>query len=135
MKTKAILIIALLCAFAGMANAETVSYTIWGSTEQTGNVNFQISIGDSSTPVASTSWNRPTATSASVTDSSRGITLSFGTDKTSNGMAVQDALLISGNTSTGAYFTVSHGSKYIYHVRLLGAANQLITEAWNMTKS
>ena len=85
MKHQLLNILIALCALAGTANkamAETVTYTLNGDTEQTGTVNFRMSVGDSSTPVATTTWAYATATSASVTDNDRGITLSFGTDKT-----------------------------------------------------
>ena len=130
-------LIVLLCALAGTASAETVTYTFSGNIDGNGNMNFQLFVGDSGTPVASTTWSYLTATSASITDTSRGITLSFGTDKTNQGMYYQNALVINANanSSTGAYLTLSHDSKYIYHVTIINAAGQAIDEAWNMEKS
>jgi hypothetical protein len=111
-----------------------VTYTISGNMEGL-TANFQLCVGNSSTPIATTSWDYRTGTSASVTDTSRGITLSFGTDKTSQGMGVQDFLMIKANSSTGAYLTLSHASKYIYHVTILDHEGQVLNEGWNMETS
>ena len=136
MKSKFILLSLLALLAAGQtAMAETVTYTISGTTEQNGSVNFTVtaSSGDASGS-ASTTWASATATSASVSLPGS-INLSFGTNKTSNGMAVKGFLQIEATSSSGGYITLSHASKYIYHVTLKDKDGGIIHEAWNMTKS
>ena len=114
--------------------AETVTYTIDGNTEMNSNVEFIATASGSATGTASTTWTYATGTSASVSLPG-GISLSFGTNKSSKGMAVQDVLQIEATSTNGGYITLSHDSRYIYHVTLKYSNGNTFHEAWNMTKS
>ena len=138
-----ILVTALLLAagaIAMTARAETVTYTISGNTEANypnpGDMtcNLTVTASGDVTGSSSTSWSYLTATSASLSLPG-GITLAFGTNKTSNGMAVQDRLVIEGTTSTGGYITLSHASKLVYYIELKDHNGNTIHEASNLTKS
>ena len=135
----ALLLLAAAVMTWQQALAETVTYTISGNTETNypnpGDItcNLTVTASGSATGSASTSWDYNTATSASLTLPG-GITLAFGTDKTSQGMTVQSRLIIEAITNTVGYITLSHGTKYVYHVTLK-RGNTVLHEAWNMTKS
>lgn len=116
------------------AMAETVTYTLSGDTELNGNANLDITASGSATGTYRTSWAYATATSVSVSLPGS-ISLSFGTDNTSKGMAVMDGLVIEATSDNGGYITLSHASKYIYHVTLKYSNGNTIHEEWNMTKS
>ena len=129
----AALMIAAL-ATGQQALAETVTYTLSGSTETNGNVNFVATASGSATGTASDQW--PYATTQSRSISLPGsISLSFGSDKTSSLAIGKEALLIQANASTGGYITLAHASKYIYHVTLKDPDGHVLNEAWNLTKS
>ena len=128
-----VLAAALFAAGQG-AWAETVVYTLSGDTEQTGNVNFSATASGDATGTVNTSWAFTTATSISVSLPGS-ITFSFGTDKTGKGLASTGPLMIEGTTDTGGYITLSHTSKLIYHVALLGSNGAVIHENWNDSNS
>ena len=115
------------------AMAETVTYTITGDTDGQGNVELVVTASGSATGSANTSWKFSEATSASVSLTG-GITLSFGSDKTSS-LSVKDWLAISADGNTGGYITLSHASKYIYHITLKNDKEIIILDAWNMATS
>jgi uncharacterized repeat protein (TIGR02543 family) len=126
-------LLTIAALFAGrQAFAETVTYTISGNTDGQGNVELIVTASGSVTGTASTTWAYSTATSASVSLPG-GITLSFGSDHTGS-MAVQSGILqIQANSNTGGYITLSHSTKYIYHVTLTTNTGNI--EAWNKSTS
>lgn len=127
------LAVALIAAGYTTAQAETVTYTISGNTEQTGNVNLTVTASGSVSGSVSDMWAYASTQSRSITLPGS-ISLSFGSDKTSS-MAVQGYLQIEATGSTGGYITLSHASKYVYHITLKNNSGNVIHEAWNLTKS
>ena len=120
-------------AAAQTAMAETVTYTISGHRELTTSY-LTVTASGSATGTTNDSWDI-TSTSERTITLSGGISFKIGTDKTTS-MAVDDNILkIQANGSTGGYITLSHASKYIYHVTLKDNNGTVIHEAWNMTKS
>ncbi len=95
-KAFATIIIFVGLAFGQQALAETVTYAISGSSypnpSNPSNLTCQLDISASgnATGSVSTTWDYNTATSESLTLPG-GITLAFGTDKTSQGMATRNA--------------------------------------------
>ena len=143
MKAKAFVMAFALLLVAGAmamtARAETVTYTISGNTEQNypnpGDMtcNLTVTASGDVTGSSSTSWSYLTATIATLSLPG-GITLAFGTNKT-EGMAVQDRLVIEGTGDNGGYITLSHESKLVYHIELKDHNGNTIHEASNLTKS
>ncbi len=127
----AALMIAAL-ATGQQAMAETVTYTISGSTEQTGNVNFKATASGSATGTVTGSWDYTSTQSYSISLPGS-INLSFGTDKTSS-LIVQGGLRIQATATDGGYITLS-ASKYIYHITLKNDRGTVFHEAWNLEKS
>ena len=127
------LAVALIAAGYTTAQAETVTYTISGNTEQNGNVNFTVTASGSVSGSVSDMWAYASTQSSSITLPGS-ISLSFGSDKPSS-MAVQGYLQIEATGSTGGYITLSHASKYVYHITLKNNSGNVIHEAWNLTKS
>ena len=115
--------------------AETVTYTITGDTDGQGNVELKVTASGSANGMVSTTWSYASAQSISI-NLEGGITLSFGSDKTSS-LSVKDWLAISADGNTGGYITLSHASKYIYHITLKNDKenNNIIHQAWNTEKS
>ena len=133
----AALMIAAL-ATGQQALAETVTYTISGTTEKISNdnyrINFTATASGSATGTASDMWEYATTQSRSNISLPGGIKLSFGSDKTSS-LAANDGLIIQATATNGGYITLSHASKYIYHITLRGRNGTLVNEAWNLEKS
>ena len=127
------LAVALIAAGYTTAQAETVTYTISGNTEQNGNVNFTVTASGSVSGSVSDMWAYASTQSRSITLPGS-ISLSFGSDKPSS-MAVKGYLQIEATGSTGGYITLSHASKYIYHITLKNNSGDVIHEAWNLAKS
>ena len=115
--------------------AEAVTYGISGTTEQNGNVELTITASGDVTGTAIKSWNFTSTQSISGMSLPGDINLSFGSDKTNSLVIKSTALSIEATGSTGGYITLSHASKYIYHVTLKDRSGNVIHEAWNMTKS
>ena len=125
-------LLALLTA-GQTALAETVTYTISGHKELTTSY-LTVTASGSVTGTANDSWDI-TSTSARTVTLPGCITFNFGSDKTTS-MAVESGTLrIQASGSTGGYITLSHDSKYIYHVTLKDDSNNVFHEAWNMEKS
>lgn len=139
MKQRHYFIIAVVCALAGTARAETVTYTLSGNTEKNypnpGDITCYLTVSASGDEMGtvSTSWNAVTTTSVSISLPG-GITLCFGTDKSSMGMAAQSSLMIEGATSNGGEITLSHPPKYIYHVTLMNGSS-IVHEGFGQTTS
>ena len=144
MKNKSFLhrVLAVVLSIAALATgqqalAETVTYTISGSTEQNGNVNLVVTASGDATGTVSDQWAYASTQSRSLTLPGS-INLTFGSDKTSSLSYPKEGLLIQANASDGGYITLSHASKYIYHVTLLDASGEIIINretTWNLTKS
>ena len=130
--------LALFAMLTGQqALAETVTYTLSGSIEQNGNVNFVVTASGDATGTASDQWNYTTTQSRSLTLPGS-INLSFGSDRISSMLVQNRVLIIQANASDGGYITLSHASKYLYHVTLLDASGERIINnetTWNLTKS
>ena len=109
------------------ALAETVTYTISGNYEQTGNVNLNVN------GQAVAMWPYSTTQKVENIELFGGIELSFGSDKTSSLIVLSNLLHIDADGNTGGYITLSHSTKYIYHVTLTTNTGNI--EAWNMSKS
>ena len=131
-----VLLMLLLALFTATqaAMAETVTYTISGDVEGNGNVNFSVSASGDATGSAGAQWSFTGASASGNISVPGGITMSFGSDKTSS-MAVSGHLMIKADGDTGGYFTLRHASKYIYHITLKKTGGDVIQEAWNITKS
>ena len=132
-------VIALLLTIAALmagqtAQAEKVTYTISGSTEQNGYVNFEVTASGDASGTVSDQWNYNSTSEFEITLPGD-ILLSFGTNKDGQGLAVQGLLQIEATNSAGGFIKLSHDSKYIYHVTLKDNGSTPIHEAWNMTKS
>ena len=128
-----LLALAMLLAAHTPALAEKVTYTITGQKELTTSY-LTVTASGSATGTTYDSWNI-NSTSARTITLPGSISLSFGSDKTTSMIVEEDILTIYANGSTGGYITLSHESKYIYHVTLKDGSNNVIHEAWNMTKS
>ena len=134
------MVLTIVALAAGQsAWAETVTYGIDGTAEPNSNgtviVNLNITASGSATGTASKTWDYISTQSISDMSLPGDIKLSFGSDKTSSLLVKDNILGIKANGSTGGYITLSHASKYIYHVTLKDRSGNVIHEAWNMTKS
>ena len=134
----AVLTIAAL-AVGQSAIADTVTYGIDGTYGPNGNgdiiVNLNITASGSATGTVSNSWNYISTQSISDMSLPGYINLSFGSDNTSSLLVRENILGIKATGTTGGYITLSHASKYIYHVTLKNRSGEVVHEAWNMTNS
>ena len=134
MKSRFILLALLALLAAGQtAMAETVTYTISGNIELTQS-NLTVTASGSASGTVTDSWDITKTSECSVTLPGS-ISLSFGSDKTTSLGVESGTLRIQASGSTGGYITLSHASKYIYHVTLKDNSGGVIHEAWNMEKS
>ena len=139
------LTIAALAVGHTTAMAETVTYTLTGSTSTNvphGEYDTSLTITASGdvTGSVTTSWSSAYTTNVTV-GLPGGITLSFGTDLNANGLRMSDSFkgaglqIIGHYDGEGGYFTLAHASKYIYHVTLKSSMGSTTDEVWNLMNS
>ena len=129
------LALALIAAARTTAKAETVTYTISGSTEQNGNVNFTVTALGDATGTFSTTWTFSSTKEVNDLHLPGGIILSFGSDKTSS-LAVNGYLQIEADQDDkGKIIFGTSPTKYIYHVTLKNNSGTVVHEAWNLDTS
>ena len=135
-KNKVLTVLLTMAAlFAGQqAFAETVTYTLSGTTAQNGHVELIVNASGSVSGTVTDQWDYTTTQTRTI-NLPGDITFNFGSDKTNSLSVRSSALHIGANSSTGGYITLTHGSKYIYHVTLRDRSNNVVHEAWNMAKS
>ena len=132
-----VLTIAALVVGQTTAMAETVTYTISGSNETNGNINFVVTASGDASGTGSARWVYNSTQDVENIALPGGIKLSFGSDKTSSLAVAKEHLVIKADGATGGYITLAHESKYIYHVMLKNETGRILNEGaeWNMTKS